>query len=172
MKSTDYINDDVFNASLMRCMADSESVLKPRPNELDPIRERIQFLDKMYQALEDKPCEAALVYERANEKSFRERPQACLIGNELTVGRNPSREKCDKILAMKDLRCMSRIHFRILRQNGFYILEDDWPDASGTRRGSRNGTYVNSDTGRKTRYVLKEGDIIYAGGALFAFVAD
>jgi hypothetical protein len=172
MKSTDYINDDVFNASLMRCMADSESVLKPRPNELDPIREKIQFLDKMYQALEDKPSEAALVYQRANEKVSWERPQACLIGNELMVGRNPSSENCNNMLVMNDLRCMSRNHFRILRQNGFYILEDDWPDVVGMRRGSRNGTYVNSETCRQTRYALKEGDIIYAGGALFAFVAD
>jgi hypothetical protein len=172
MKNTDYIDNEVFKASLMRCMAASEGVLNPRLNELDSSCKKIQFFDKIYQALEDKPAEAALIYQRANAKIVWDRPQFCLIRDGLIVGRNPSAGECDNMLVMSQLKCLSRSHFRILRQNGSYILEDDWFGVAIKRRGSRNGTYVNSDMRRQTRYALKDGDIIYAGGALFAFVVD
>ena len=149
MKKLDFTNDNAFEASLIRCITLDST----------PVLERIHLMDNMFQALEEKPDSAALVYELPGW----EKPSFRLIGDSLVVGREPQGAPGGNFLGFPDHSSLSRNHFRILRDQGVFILEDE---------GSRNGTFVNSDEQRTKQYLLKSGDFIYAGGVLFSFIGD
>ena len=153
-------------------MSNSKGILNPRSRESDPILRKIKFLDKMYQELDDKPKRAALIFRPPNLESRWDKPKARLIGDELIVGRRPNLPDQANVLTLAEAGSMSANHFRVHRVQDSYILSDDWPVQGGSRRGSRNGTFVNSDSDWKICYLLKEGDIIYAGGVLFSFIGD
>lgn len=73
------------------------------------------------------------------------------IADSLTVGR-----KSDNIIVLDD-KYTSGYHLRIYRRNNEYVLED---------LDSTNGTKVN-DLRIKNTVVLKDGDIIKVGTAIF-----
>ena len=111
----------------------------------------------MYGDLESKPEGVALLFRESATAPVRFQP----IGRNLVVGRLPKGDSnaagCD--LALEDDR-MSRRHFEIALADGLYLLRD---------LESRNGTYVNGDPTRIREIALKDGDLISAGGVVFAF---
>ncbi len=126
----------------------------------------------MYGELREKPTGAALIFRPPHMELGWDKSKASLINSELIVGRRPEARGHAGILAVPSAVTMSANHFRVVRVQNLYVLLDDWPAANGTRQGSKNGTFVNSEIRPLARHVLREGDILYAGGILFSFVGD
>jgi hypothetical protein len=85
------------------------------------------------------------------------------IGAALYVGKNPQNlPEFAQGLELGGDSELSRQHFRIVRVDDSFVLED---------LGSTNGTYVNTDSSRLERHWLTSGDCILAGQHLFIFVS-
>jgi pSer/pThr/pTyr-binding forkhead associated (FHA) protein len=63
-------------------------------------------------------------------------------------------------LAIREKVTVGRRHFSVEREDNFFILRD---------HGSRNGTFINNRGEAIAEHVLRDGDIISAGGRSFVF---
>lgn len=124
------------------------------------VLDRVQRFSQFYNGLSTKPEGVALLYQDTVTAGIRFHT----ITQKLTVGRLAKSARnplgCD--LACDDDE-MSRKHFEIALTDGFYVVRD---------LKSRNGTFVNSPAARINEAVLKAGDVIFGGRALFVFTGD
>jgi hypothetical protein len=109
---------------------------------------RLRFVAALLEELEAPVETPALVFRRPGQRA-----SAARISGELTVGRQAPAQ-----LVFPDRR-LSRSHFTIRFSVAGHVLED-------TR--SLNGTFVNGT--RVTSRLLGNGNIIEAGGQVFAFL--
>jgi pSer/pThr/pTyr-binding forkhead associated (FHA) protein len=121
------------------------------------VRQRIDVFGRLLEALPEPPAGPALLYQIEGRDEVRSVP----LGAELIVGRRPEASECG--LAFPECERMSRRHFRIRRVEDFHVLTD---------LGSANGTYVNASPARIREHWLTAGDILFAGGVVFAFSGD
>jgi len=115
-----------------------------------PVLERLKTIEEYLRASVAPVSQPALIY-RDDAAATRALP----ILEKVTVGRDAA---CD--LAFPDKRTFSRRHFSVGREDGFFVLRD---------HGSRNGTFINGQADAIAEHVLRDGDIISAGGRLFVF---
>jgi hypothetical protein len=95
-----------------------------------------------------------LVWREANQDVR----HAC-IGNQLIVGRAPEPAG----LSFPDDRLLSRNHFSVtLTEDGCWLRDFD----------SKNGTAVNAPNESAGERLLRDGDLIFAGNHIFAFLAQ
>lgn len=150
--------DDQRDDDLLRLVAEAQVTIQKAPTAAasDVLARMRQFI-QLHAQLAIKPTGAALLYEDRQKSgaSFREIDQALVVGRLSKTEQHP--DACD--LALEDAQ-MSRRHFRIHFESGFYILRD---------LDSRNGTYVNDEPDRIKHIVLKAGDVITAGASTFVF---
>lgn len=112
--------------------------------------ERLKTIEEYLSAMPALVSQAALIY-RDEAAAMRALP----ILEKVMVGRDAA---CD--LAFPDSRTFSRRHFSVGREGGFFVLRD---------HNSRNGTFVNGQAKTLAEHVLRDGDIITAGGRVFVF---
>lgn len=142
--------------------SDLNSTFESAPPGTRQVFERFQIFDRILSSLPVEPDGPALVYEVPGEG----RADFILLPlDEVRVGRKPITpshpEDCH--LAFPSQKKLSSRHFRIVRDDEEYVLED---------LESKNGTYVNETRERTRSRVLSSGDLIEAGGVTFAFVGD
>jgi hypothetical protein len=122
--------------------------------------DRVRRFNHFYNGLATKPDGVALLYQDSMTAAMHYHP----ISHRLIVGRLAKSERhsdgCD--LACNDDE-MSRRHFEIALSDGFYVLRD---------LDSSNGTAINSPASLVKETVLKAGDVIFAGRAIFVFTGD
>lgn len=116
------------------------------------LRERLSRAAALLAALPAQPEEPALVF----TAPIAEGSTAAQLGAGLTVGRESA---CD--LVFPDCAEMSRHHFRVRHADGHWLLED---------LESSNGTYLFGVDAPIQRRILRDGDIILAGGVALLFV--
>lgn len=152
----DEISDEELSQLVFESQETERSLQTPPPD----IFERVRQFIVLYRDLGAQPIGAGLLYQRGREEEGQFQP----LDRKLTVGRlsksNYHPTGCG--LACDDQK-MSRRHFEIELVDGFFVLRD---------LQSRNGTYLNQQPQRVTEAVLKEGDIITAGGGAFIFLGD
>jgi hypothetical protein len=115
------------------------------------VLERLKTFEEFYDALDKPPAGPALMYRDASDNIVR----SVLIGNAITVGRNP---QCN--LAFPGDNHMSRLHCSISLEDGLYILKD---------HASHNKTFINGMTDPVKEHILRDGDIISAGNQSFVY---
>ena len=146
--------------ALSKLVCESHATVKTSKPSTRGIRDRVRTFGQLYGDLASKPEGVALLFRESAAVPVRCQP----IGRHLVVGRLPKGENnaagCD--LAFEDDR-MSRTHFEITLADGLYLLRD---------LESRNGTYVNGDPTRIREIALKDGDLIFAGGIVFAQIVE
>ena len=143
--------------ALSQLLCESHATIKATKSSTRHVFDRVRTFGQMYGDLASKPEGVALLFRESATDPVRAQP----IDRNLVVGRLPIGENnlpgCD--LSFENDR-MSRRHFEIALADGLYLLRD---------LKSRNGTYVNGDPTRIREIALKVGDIISAGGVVFAF---
>lgn len=134
-----------------------ESAAMRRPTvAVEGVFQRMHRFNELYGALPNKPDHAALIFRELASG----RVGSMVIGPRLVVGRSSASSG----LSFPDSTELSRSHFEIAAEGGFHLLHD---------LGSRNGTFLNE--GREPlsdRVVLTAGDILFAGGIVFAFTGE
>ena len=148
------LSDEAFSERLFQSQRTRRL---PATGTID-VANRVQHFRELFAALTTKPEGSALLYRLPGK------PEVCAapITNKLVIGRNPGSElESDApALSFPQLTAMSRLHFEVAAADDLYVVRD---------LGSRNGTYVNGGSERITETLLKGGDIITAGGMIFAF---
>lgn len=120
--------------------------------DTSPLHTRLAAASRLLSSLPAQPLAPSLIFSRGADSSV----EAVPIGAGITVGRGT-----DATLSLPQCADLSRRHFSLRQESGFWLLED---------AGSRNGTMVDGVEGRISRRVLRDGDIIFAGDLLFLFV--
>ena len=143
----------------------SQTIDEIRPDwsqGVDEVVDRLLTFDQLWSALEEPPEGPALIYEVPGNAEVRCLPldQAITVVGRLPRSADPE-QGAD--LAFPGLEKLSKRHFQIRRDEEEFVLED---------LGSRNGTYVNVNHQPTARKALVGGDLIYAGGVIFAFTGD
>lgn len=150
------LSDEALAALVTEAQVTLQKLGPARSELLD----RVRKFGELYAALPQQPEGPALLYQTPDSAKV----ECHAINQRLVVGRLSRREQnaagCD--LTFKDAE-MSRIHFEIESSEGFYILRD---------RGSRNGTLLNQQPVGAEEAILKAGDIISAGNAIFIFTGN
>ncbi len=162
MHKLDLTDEKLFEASLVHGLTLIGKNTSRSPEEAR-IEYRVELSNKLYDALDEKPERACLIYQFPEW----DKPKFQEIKNCLLVGRHPESDPGDNFLALPDQKMLSKKHFLIQRNAGengdsFTLIDSD----------STNGTFINSEAQRQTQYRLKSGDFIYAGNVLFNFVGD
>lgn len=121
------------------------------PPPADHLVTRLQYVADLVGALGRAPAGPCLVWRESASVVRHAR-----VGAELVVGRKP-----EAGLAFADDDLLSRRHF-LIRAGGAACILDDLQ--------SRNGTAVNTSEHRVREKVLRDGDLIYAGRHIFAFL--
>ena len=116
------------------------------------VRDRLARAAAMLAGLVAVPFKPALVHASGDGAGSIAVP----LGECLVVGR-----EVDGEARFPDCIEMSRRHFRVTRRGGHWLLED---------LNSRNGTFVNGGESPVAHRMLRDGDIINAGGIDFLFV--
>jgi hypothetical protein len=78
------------------------------------------------------------------------------LDGSVTVGRSTTAD-----WSLSEVAKLSRVQFRIFSRSGSWWIED---------AGSKNGTFFEGNSERITLRPLTNGDLIHAGGLVFAFV--
>jgi hypothetical protein len=145
------------DAALSQLVFESQVTLRNLELSPDPVCQRVRKFTAFYHALREKPRGVALLYQGNGSTAIGYHE----IGDQLVVGRLSKSEHnpagCD--LALRDAE-MSRTHFQINFTDGLYVLRD---------LGSRNGTSINGNPRITREAILKAGDTIRAGNAIFVF---
>ena len=124
---------------------------QPMPARMESqLIERLKTVEEYLSATASPASQPVLIY-RDDAAAMRTLP----ILEKVTVGRDAA---CG--LAFPDSRTFSRRHFSVGREDDFFVLRD---------HGSRNGTFINGQADAIAEHVLRDGDIISAGGRLFVF---
>lgn len=138
----------------------SQATMPSAKNLADGVSNRIQKFNQLYAQVQPKPDGAALLYQQSETGPV----ECCKLAGKVVVGRLPKSARnpdgCD--LAFHDDE-LSRRHFEIVLAHGFHVLRD---------LCSRNGTCINNESEKVDEYVLKAGDLIFAGRTLFAFTGN
>lgn len=129
--------------------------------DTEAIRHRVDLFGRMLDALPDEPIGPALIYQVQDQADVK----SVALGTELVVGRKPESGEAPHadVLAFPESERMSRRHFRIRREQDFFMLTD---------LASANGTFVNTSAAPVQEHWLNAGDIILAGNVIFAFTGD
>lgn len=145
------------DAALSKLLVESQATVARIDFSAHEVLQRIRKFSELYHGLDEKPEDAALLYQEEGSSSVGCHP----VGEKLLVGRlgksagNPA--GCD--VACQDAE-MSRIHFELVCKDGLYLLRD---------LHSRNGTSVNGAPQIDREIMLKAGDTILAGNTIFVF---
>jgi len=118
----------------------------------DLLAARLEAAAALLGPLERQPVEASLVFAREVDAGV----EAVPIGVGITVGRGS-----DCTICLPETAGLSRRHFAVRPEFGGWLLED---------LASRNGTTVNALDEPVTRRMLRDGDLIFSGDAMFLFV--
>ena len=148
------LSDEVLSELIVR----SPAAVSKTQFSTDEVSDRIRRFSELYDAVQDKPEGAALLFREPSTGSVRCHP----LSDEVVVGRLPKSERQPTAsdLAVDD-GTMSREHFRITLTDGFYLLSD---------LGSLNGTFVNDKRHRlRENVLLIAGTTIRAGDTFFVF---
>lgn len=147
----------------------SPQTLDAAAPDLAKLMNRFEVFEELWSSLAEKPIGPALIYQvpiASDEKSMSPEVRSLPLDNDLiVVGRLPRSADPGNgsDLAFPDHEKLSKRHFCIKRTDDGFILEDIQ---------SKNGTFVNTAAKRTSRKELVGGDLIYAGGIVFAFTGD
>ena len=122
------------------------------PIDSAAVHDRLSRAAAMLAGLASAPAETCLVYSTGNGGESTATP----TGESILVGR-----EVDGRLCFPDCIEMSRRHFRIERSGDHWLMED---------LESRNGTFINGGEAPVQRRLLRDGDLLNAGGMEFLFV--
>ncbi len=146
--------------ALSQLIFEAKGTVQSLPIATQDVFDRVRRFGQFYDGLSTKPEGVALLYQDAVTAGIRFHT----ITQKLTVGRLAKSARnplgCD--LACDDDE-MSRKHFEIALADGFYVVRD---------LDSRNGTALNRPGDRIKEALLKGGDLIFAGRAIFVFTGD
>jgi len=152
MKTPGELNDDALSDFIGK----SHAKMRSPEVSVEGVLERVQRFNDLHGALTARPIGPALIYHElaTGNLSFR------LVEQRMVVGR----QSASCALAFPSATEMSRTHFEITAEQGLHVLRD---------LESRNGTFLNdSKESIAEPVVLNAGDIIFAGGVLFAFTGE
>jgi hypothetical protein len=142
-------NDEIPSASDLRDLA---RTLTAAPARNDDLTSRLQYVADLVADAGRLPTEPILAW-RDEERTVKH----AAIGSELVVGRHPG----GRGLAFSGDRSLSRRHFAARVSGEFCELKD---------LDSHNGTAVNQPDNRVRSRILCNGDLIFAGAQVFAFL--
>jgi hypothetical protein len=142
-------NPDSPSAEELR---DLSCTLSARPVQRDLMVTRLQFVADLLADSGPLP-QAPLLLWRGTDGTVRQ----VTIENEVVVGREPGGQG----LALTEDKMLSRRHFAVRSKDGECSVED---------LKSHNGTAVNEAAARVDKQRLHDGDLIFAGNQVFAFL--
>jgi len=131
---------------------DAFQTISGLPGPSDQLGTRLQKLAELIAKSGPLPREPLLLWEESVNST-----RHVVVGNELVVGRQPGPGG----LRLADDKTLGRRHFVVRKTGEDYIVED---------LKSRNTTVVNQVENKIQHYVLRDGDLIFAGGHLFFFL--
>jgi pSer/pThr/pTyr-binding forkhead associated (FHA) protein len=150
------LSDDALSKLLVKSSATIRAVGQPSEKVLD----RLKRFNQLFSSLRTPPEGTGLIYQESGSELVQFHPlaQTLVVGRSRKSAQNP--DACE--LAFETRTELSRRHFEVTLTDGLCILRD---------LESLNGTYVNGEPQRIKECVLKVGDVISAGGVIFAFAA-
>ena len=136
----------------MEELRDLSCTLSAHPVQRDLMVTRLQFVADLLADSGPLP-QASLLLWRGADNAVRH----ARIKNEIVVGRQPGEQG----LALVEDKMLSRRHFAVRTEGGACSLED---------LKSHNGTAVNEAALRVDKRQIHDGDLIFAGKQVFAFL--
>jgi hypothetical protein len=135
-----------------RDLRDVSQALAGLPSASDLLTRRLEYVAGLLAGAGPLPAEPLLLWRQAGQPA-----RHAVIGPQLVVGREAGRAG----LTLAEDAGLSRRHFLVRHAAGSCVLED---------LKSRNGTAVNRPEERVQKHVLRDGDLILAGGHVFVFL--
>lgn len=117
-----------------------------------PLHAKLRYVSSLLSALDAPVTVPSLLYQNSPDKPVVMKE----IGESLAVGRN-----AEPGWSLPEEGRMSRVHFRVVRKDDSWWVED---------AGSKNGTFLEGEAETLKVRPIVSGDVIFAGGARFAFV--
>ena len=148
------LSDEAFSERLFQ----SQKTRRLPTTGTNDVLKRVRQFQELFAALPTKPAGAALLYRLPGKTEVCAAP----VVNDLVIGRNPGGDVAPdaSVLSFPQLTAMSRRHFQISAADDVHVIRD---------LESRNGTFVNGASEHISETLLKAGDMIAAGGMIFAF---
>ena len=146
--------------ALSKLLVESGATLRTAGHSSQKVLDRLKRFNQLFSGLRRKPDGPGLIYQESGSELVRFHPlvQNLVVGRSRKSAQNP--DGCE--LAFEARTELSRRHFEVALTDALYVLRD---------LESLNGTYLNGEPERVKECVLKAGDIISAGGIVFAFTA-
>jgi FHA domain-containing protein len=154
-RQNDFMHPEPLRAQLPSAddLREISQTLSGLPAANDQLAERLQYIADLVANVGCLPAEPLLLWRETNRLV-----RHAVIGKELVVGRQS--QACG--LAFPEDKLLSRRHF-VARTTGHECTLEDLK--------SHNGTALNRPDNRVRLEPLRDGDLIYAGSYVFAFLA-